>query len=36
LLFAIVTHGENGMPPFRSDLTAKERWLVVAWLKTLK
>jgi hypothetical protein len=24
------------MPPFRSDLTAKERWLVVAWLKTLK
>ena len=36
MLFAIVTHGWNGMPPFRSDLTAKERWLVVAWLKTLK
>ena len=36
LLFAIVTHGLNGMPPFRSDLTLKERWLVVAWLKTLK
>jgi len=35
-LFAIVTHGQDGMPPFRSDLTAKERWLVVAWLKTLK
>jgi mono/diheme cytochrome c family protein len=36
MLFAIVTHGMGGMPPFRSDLTAKERWLVVAWLKTLK
>jgi hypothetical protein len=24
------------MPPFRSDLTAKERWLVVAYLRTLK
>jgi len=35
-LFAIVTHGKNGMPPFRSDLTAKERWLVVAYLRTLK
>jgi mono/diheme cytochrome c family protein len=35
-LFSIVTHGRNGMPPFRSDLTAKERWLVVAYLRTLK
>ena len=35
-LFAILTHGVNGMPAFRSDLTAKERWLVVAYLRTLK
>ena len=35
-LFAILTHGVNGMPAFRSDLTAKERWLIVAWLRTLK
>lgn len=35
-LFAVITHGEGGMPPFRSDLTAKERWLVVAYLRTLK
>ena len=35
-LFAVVTHGRGGMPPFRSDLTAKERWLVVAYLRTLK
>jgi len=35
-LFAVVTHGKNGMPPFRSDLTAEERWLVVAYLRTLK
>jgi mono/diheme cytochrome c family protein len=35
-LFAVITHGLGGMPPFRSDLTAKERWLVVAYLKTLK
>jgi mono/diheme cytochrome c family protein len=35
-LFAVVTHGMGGMPPFRSDLTARERWLVVAYLKTLK
>jgi mono/diheme cytochrome c family protein len=35
-LFAVVTHGKDGMPPFRSDLTAKERWLVVAYLKSLK
>jgi mono/diheme cytochrome c family protein len=36
VLFAIVTHGWNGMPPFRADLTATERWLVVAYLRTLK
>ena len=35
-LFAIVTHGKNGMPPFGSDLTAKERWLVVAYIKIFK
>jgi len=35
-LFAVVTHGKNGMPPFRSDLAAKERWLVVGYLRTLK
>jgi mono/diheme cytochrome c family protein len=34
--FAVATHGKDGMPAFRSDLTAKERWLVVAYLKTLK
>ena len=36
LLFAVVTHGLNGMPPFRFDLTARERWLVVSYLRTLK
>ncbi|MBE0569373.1 MAG: cytochrome c [Deltaproteobacteria bacterium] len=35
-LFAVLTHGKNGMPAFRSDLTAGERWLVVAYLKKLK
>ncbi|MHB1024417.1 MAG: c-type cytochrome [Desulfobacteria bacterium] len=35
-LFAVVTHGKDGMPPFRSDLTLKERWLVIAYLKSLK
>jgi mono/diheme cytochrome c family protein len=35
-LFAVITHGRGGMPPFRPDLTARERWLVVAYLKTLK
>ena len=35
-LFAVVTHGKNGMPPFRADLSPKERWLVVAYLKALK
>ena len=35
-LFAILTHGRGGMPPLRSDLTAKERWQVVAYLRTLK
>jgi len=35
-LFAILTHGVNGMPAFYGDLTPKERWLVVAYLKTLK
>jgi mono/diheme cytochrome c family protein len=35
-LFAILTHGVNGMPAFRSDLIARERWLVVAYLRTLK
>jgi mono/diheme cytochrome c family protein len=35
-LFAVLTHGKNGMPAFRSDLTARERWLVAAYLKTLK
>jgi mono/diheme cytochrome c family protein len=36
MLFAIVTHGMGGMPPFRADLTARERWLVVGYLRTLK
>lgn len=36
ILFAIVTHGQDAMPPFRADLTAKERWLVIAYVKTLK
>jgi len=35
-LFAVITHGRGGMPPFRSDLSARERWLVVAYLRTLK
>jgi mono/diheme cytochrome c family protein len=35
-LFAVLTHGKNGMPPFRSDLAPRERWLVVAYLRTLK
>jgi len=36
MLYTIVTHGMNGMPAFRSDLTPKERWRVVAYLRTLK
>jgi mono/diheme cytochrome c family protein len=35
-LFAVLTHGKNGMPAFRSDLNPGERWLVVSFLKTLK
>lgn len=35
-LFAVLTHGKNGMPPFRAELAPKERWLVVAYLRTLK
>ena len=35
-LFAVIPHGRSGMPPFRSDLSAKERWLVVAYLRSLK
>jgi mono/diheme cytochrome c family protein len=34
--FAVITHGQGGMPPFRSDLAAKERWQVVGYIKTLK
>ena len=36
MLFAIVTHGWNGMPPFRGDLSPRERWLVIAYMRTLK
>jgi len=35
-LFAILTHGKNGMPAFRGDLAPRERWLVVAYMRTLK
>jgi mono/diheme cytochrome c family protein len=35
-LFAVLTHGRNGMPAFHGDLTPRERWLVVAYLRTLK
>ena len=35
-LFAVITHGRGGMPPFRSDLAPMERWQVVAYVKTLK
>jgi len=35
-LFAVLTHGKDGMPAFRFDLTARERWLIVAYVKALK
>ena len=35
-LFAVITHGKNGMPAFQGDLAPRERWLVVAYLGTLK
>lgn len=35
-LFAVMTHGKNGMPAFRDDLTARERWLVAAHAIRLK
>ncbi len=35
-LYAILTHGRNGMPPYRGDLTSRERWLIVAYVRTLK
>ena len=35
-LYAVLAHGKNGMPAFRYDLTARERWLVVAYVETLK
>ena len=35
-LFAVVTRGKNGIPPFRPNPGAKKRWLVVPLLKTLK
>jgi mono/diheme cytochrome c family protein len=35
-LFAVLTHGKNGMPSFRTDLSARERWLVAAYAETLK
>jgi len=35
-LFAIVTHGVDGMPSFYEDLTTRERWLLVSYVKTLR
>jgi mono/diheme cytochrome c family protein len=35
-LFAVVTHGVDGMPSFYEDLTPRERWRLVAYVKTLK
>jgi mono/diheme cytochrome c family protein len=34
--FSVLTHGKNGMPAFRYDLTERERWLVAAHVETLK
>ena len=35
-LFAVLTHGKNGMPAFHGDLNPRERWLVIAYMRTLK
>jgi mono/diheme cytochrome c family protein len=35
-LYAVITHGKNGMPAFRTDLAPRERWLVIAYLRILK
>jgi mono/diheme cytochrome c family protein len=35
-LFAVVTEGKDSMPPFRGELSAAERWAVVAYVKTLR
>ncbi len=35
-LFVIVSSGLGGMPAFRADLSPKERWQVVSFLRTLK
>lgn len=35
-LYAVVTHGKDGMPSFRSDLVSRERWLIVAYVRTLR
>lgn len=35
-LFVILSSGLGGMPAFRADLSPKERWQVVSFLRTLK
>lgn len=35
-LYAVVTNGKDAMPPFRGELSAAERWAVVAYIKTLR
>ncbi len=36
ILFDIVTHGHNPMPPFAGELSAYDRWQVVAYVQTLR
>ncbi len=35
-LYTVVTDGKDSMPPFRGELSAAERWAVVAYVKTLQ
>lgn len=35
-LYAVVTEGKDSMPSFRGELSAAERWAVVAYVKTLQ
>jgi mono/diheme cytochrome c family protein len=35
-LYRIVTHGIGGMPPLRENLTERQRWDVINYLRTLQ
>jgi hypothetical protein len=35
-LFDVITHGRRSMPPYRFQITERDRWAIVAYVRALQ